>query len=536
MLAHPWNIQLLGGLAARQPSTEINRFRSRKIAGVLSLLAYRCPKLVPREELVEQFWGDSGIERGRNGLRVALSDLRGALCADGVRGGVIISIGGMVGLCSELISTDVRSFERSLDAAKSLRGEDGEIDHIRLAVDCYVGDLLPAAYEDWVQPERLRLKESHGRALRRLSYLLEQAGQTEEGLDYALRAASADPLDEKCQIRALRSLLSLGRLKQAQEQYHWFRENIFSALGQEPSPEIQALFRRSVTRRGATITASLSGAGGAASEPALRTAIAGPPAVTGTLLREAPSNATDASVGGLRAALPVRLTRFIGREQAVRDLIQLIDGQEARLVTVVGAPGIGKTRLALEAADCLSRMSYAPSWFVPLADLRDPDRLLDEIARVLQPAAGNEDPLETIARVLSGGRAVLVLDNFEQLVEGGGAAVISLLHRLSGLVCLVTSRQALEVEGEQEYPVGPLELPAAFAGIEALTRSESVRLFMERAQRLRPGLHVTPANAAAVGLIARRLEGIPLGIELAAGWIKTLTLEQIATRLERCLE
>lgn len=235
---------------------------------------------------------------------------------------------------------------------------------------------------------------------------------------------------------------------------------------------------------------------------------------------------------GYTSHLPLRLTRFFGRRRESEQLRAMLTGN-ARLVTVIGPPGCGKTRLAIEVAAGLQEHFHGAVWFVPLADLREGRAILD---RVLDPLgisrAPQATPLDQIAATLGEERVLLVFDNFEHMVEQA-AEVRNLLERLPMLRCLVTSRRRLGLSGEREFPLPPLSAPEGLAPLPDLLCNESVELFVDRAQAVMPDFQLTAGNAEAVVEICRRLEGVPLAIELAAAATNALGLAQILERIAK---
>ena len=234
--------------------------------------------------------------------------------------------------------------------------------------------------------------------------------------------------------------------------------------------------------------------------------------------------------------LPVQLTSFIGREAEIRNLSEILGREQVRLVTLTGAGGIGKTRLSIQvAAEQFERFPDGV-WFVSLASLTDPEYVITEIASVLsiqlQPQV---DPKKQVIDYLSQKRLLLVLDNFEHLPEAT-SLVNDLLRGASSLRCLVTSRELLQIPGEQSFSVPPLSSPSEDADVETLSQYESVILFIERAQAVKPDFELTAENAAAISAICHRLDGIPLAIELAAARVRGMTVQQVYERLSRQFE
>jgi predicted ATPase/class 3 adenylate cyclase len=233
--------------------------------------------------------------------------------------------------------------------------------------------------------------------------------------------------------------------------------------------------------------------------------------------------------------LPAQLTRFVGRTREVRDISQLL-GRE-RLVTVIGPGGTGKTRVAIETARGLLGEYGDGVSFVALDVIRQPALVLPTIAASL---ADQEEPGRTNAAVLSERLAekqmLLLLDNFEQVVEAA-PEIGDLLRAAPNVRFLVSSREPLDIVGEAVYPLAPLAVPAepGRPTADQLRGLEAVDLFVDRARAVRPDFHLTDANAPAVAAICRRLDGLPLALELAAARSNVLTPDQILARLDQRL-
>jgi predicted ATPase/class 3 adenylate cyclase len=231
--------------------------------------------------------------------------------------------------------------------------------------------------------------------------------------------------------------------------------------------------------------------------------------------------------------LPLQLTSFVGREQEVAELVALL--RDHRLVTLTGPGGTGKTRLALQVAAQAVDAFVHGVWFVDLSGVGDPAGVVPAIAQTFGVRESEDRSLAvSLAAYLRRLQLLLVLDNFEQVVD---AALVLHDLRLEAprLALLVTSRLPLHVAGEREYPVLPLPLPAPTAARAALRHNPAVQLFTARAQALGTGFTLTTENAAAVGELCRRLDGLPLAIELAAARVKLLPPPALLARLDQRL-
>jgi predicted ATPase len=236
--------------------------------------------------------------------------------------------------------------------------------------------------------------------------------------------------------------------------------------------------------------------------------------------------------------LPVDATPLVGREQAVDEVAGLAGQPDARLVTLTGVGGIGKTRLAVAVGERLADRFEAPTAFVALAAVTEPGLVLAGVARAVGvELAGSGSPLEALVEYFGDERRLLILDNLEQVVDAAGD-IAALLARCRGVVILATSRTVLGLRAEQEYPVPPLSLPTDLAGapLSELAASPAVALFVDRAHAARPAFALTEGNAAAVAEICRRLDGLPLAIELAAARIRLLDPDALLGRLARSLD
>jgi len=235
-------------------------------------------------------------------------------------------------------------------------------------------------------------------------------------------------------------------------------------------------------------------------------------------------------------AIPSPVSVLVGRDADVAEVTRMLTAPGARLVVLTGAGGAGKTRLALAVAERTQEQWADGAAFVDLSPVTDPRLVPDAIASALGLVGqGREQPLDTLQRRLARRRMLLVLDNFEQVL-GAAPKVADLLQRAPGLRVLVTSRVVLRVRGEQEWRVDPLGVPRPESTLAVLAEAPAVRLFVDRARDVQPGFTLTSQNAAAVAELCRRLDGLPLALELAAASMRLLTPDQILARLPGQLE
>jgi predicted ATPase/DNA-binding CsgD family transcriptional regulator len=240
--------------------------------------------------------------------------------------------------------------------------------------------------------------------------------------------------------------------------------------------------------------------------------------------------ATTKPTGSGRGTLPAELTSFVGRRRELSETRRLL--ASSRMLTLTGVGGVGKTRLALRMAAEVRRTFPDGVWFVELAALHDPQLLPHTVANTLELRQVSADPGGDLAAYLEDQQLLVVLDNCEHLTDACAVLASKLLAAAPGLRILATSRHVLGVEGEQILSVPPLTTPHAEVPAGEATHYESVRLFLDRAAAVAPGFEITDGNRAAVVELCRRLDGIPLAIELAAVWLRTLSPAQILERLE----
>lgn len=246
-----------------------------------------------------------------------------------------------------------------------------------------------------------------------------------------------------------------------------------------------------------------------------------------------PGLAADVRSGPAPAALPAPLTSFEGREREMAVIRELLRDPHVRMLTLTGSGGVGKTRLSLQVARQVDTDFPGGVWFVPLAQVHEPALVPSAIATALSvPERDDGSLVDGIADLVRQAPALLILDNFEHVV-GAAPIVTELLAASPTLACMVTSRVVLQLTGEHAFPVPPLALPPASQDItlESIARSPAVRLFVERGRAVDPGFALSDASARDIEAICRRLDGLPLAIELTAARLRHMALGDLAARL-----
>jgi predicted ATPase/DNA-binding SARP family transcriptional activator len=483
-------IALFGPFRACVNGQPLPRLRSRKGHWLLALLALRAGCSLDRAWLAGTLWPDSSHPQALANLRNTLKDLRQALGPEAHRLHSPTSRSLLLDLSG--VEVDAVAFDAAITR--------GGLPSLEQAVALYRGPLLEGCEEEWVAEERRTRERAYLAALEALADDARTRGDLAAAERALRQAVAADPLRESAQRALIETLAAGGSAASAMQVYRELRELLYRELNAEPAPETQALFQqlRSDARHRVQTP------------------------------RPVPSGATVSRVSN---NLPHQLTRFIGREQEVAKVSQLLATH--RLVTLTGTGGCGKTRLAIQvAAGQLAGFTHGV-YFVNLAPIRDTGLAASTIAQTLDLRESADRPLvKRLKEYLREKQLLLLLDNFEQVLAAA-PLVAELLAAAEQLTVLITSRAALRVRGEQEYSVPPLALPdpADRLSAEALSQCAAVALFADRAAEVRAGFAVTAENAAAVAEICCRLDGLPLAIELAAARVRFFPPQALLARL-----
>jgi predicted ATPase/DNA-binding SARP family transcriptional activator/DNA-binding CsgD family transcriptional regulator len=500
----PLRIGLLGGFRVRVGSRVVgeNEWRLRKAASLVKLLALAPGHHLHREQAMDLLWPDLDSRAAANNLHYALHVARGVL-DPGPRApaGYLRLRGGRLQLCPESpLWVDVEAFEEAAATARRER----EPAAYRAALDLYAGDLLPEdRYGVWTEERREELRQLYLALLFELARAYEKRGEREWAIRSFERVVTEQPIHEKAHIGLMRLYAAAGHPVKAIIQYERLKETFRHQLDRMPDDATRRLYRRILAQRPPT---------------------ARPPAPK--------KHSSDR-----RHNLPAAVSNFIGREAEILEIKRHLS--MTRLLTLTGTGGVGKTRLALEVAGDLTTAYPAGVWLVEFAPLSDPDLAPQAVAAALGIREEQGRPLfTTLVEELRSSELLLVLDNCEHLVDACARLVDTLLSSCPSLRVLATSREPLGITGEVWWPVRPLSMPDVNyrPTVEHLVGYESVRLFVDRARTRLPGFELTSVNSGAVAKVCRKLDGIPLAIELATARMTVLAIEQVAVRLDDALE
>jgi predicted ATPase/DNA-binding SARP family transcriptional activator len=499
-------IELLGPVEARVDGRAVPLGGPRPRA-LFALLALMGGRVVTTDRLIDELWGEDPPGRARNTLQIHISRLRKALAEAGADGGRLVTQAGGYLLDVRPGERDVDRWQRALDAAQRARA-DGEPrvarDRVEEALGVWRGQPLEGVNTNsLLAAERARLEEERlGAVIEGIELDLE-LGRHAELLGQLEALVIAHPFKERLVELQMLALYRSGRQADALAAFQAARRRFVDELGIEPGQPLRDL-QADVLKH----AVELSPRGGMTLEAA------SPPVAPST------------------RGVPVPPNRTIGREHDVVTIGEQLRAGSVRLLTLTGPGGVGKTRLALEAARAVRADFTDGAHFVPLAALRRPEDVPAAIVKALGISAlSGESPDDTAERFLAAKRLLLITDNLEHL-PAAAPFISRLLDACPSLTILATSRGPLGLQAEERYPVSPLALPVAGTPHGP---ADAVALFCERARAHDSEFELTDGNADAVAEICRRVDGLPLAIELAAARCGLLSPTEIAERLEIAL-
>ena len=492
-MSNSLEIFTLGKLQIQRNGLTLADFPTRKVEALLIYLA--CTgRSHPREQLAELLWDDRTQSQSLTNLRATLSRLNEKLAPFILinRKDVSINPQAQVWVDAVELNTALESNKRPLSISAANRLEQ--------ALTLYKGDFLAGFYlsesrgfEDWQFAERERLKVGVMEALSQLATFYSEHGRFDAGLAQATRLLELDPLREDTHRHMMMLLASSGQRSSALQQYDICRQILAEEFGVEPEVETTTLYHQ--IRSGAFVPSATP----------LKTTI----------------------------NVPVQQTLFIGREAELAQLESYLDDSACRLLTLIGPGGVGKTRLAYQAAASKARDFASGVCVVPLAGITSSRYLVSTLAeRLSLQFYGSADQKAHVLDYLREKRLLLVMDNCEHVLDG-----IELLDEIlaiaPGVKILATSRERLNLQGEWLFPVQGLPFPQNESEADAETYS-AIQLFVQSARHGGPGFHID--DVTNVVRICKLVEGLPLAIELAASWVHQMPCERIASQIQHDLD
>lgn len=515
-----FSLSLLGAFAAVLDGRPLTKFRTSKVQALLIYLAVENKQAHRRDFLMELLWPGLPQSSAQVNLRQTIHRLNEAIPAVGVKGSNAQTV--------PLLLADWQTVQIHPDAAyeldvttftRLLKGKPTP-EQLEQAIALYQGDFLADFYladsnvfEEWAAARREALRRLALDALERLSDYHRQGADYEAAERYVRLQLDLDNLRESAHRQLMGVLAEGGRRRAALSHYETLCQLLEGELGVLPSSTTVELYEQIKDDK--------------------LTRWQGDGVIENHLVTSSPPHLV------IPHNLPSLVTPFVGRESELRALGQYLADPGTRLITILGPGGIGKTRLALAAAEAQLGDERPPSafshgvFFVGLAGLGSAELLVPAIATALDFRfhEGNE-PKEQLLNYLRHKEMLVVLDNIEHLLAGVGL-VDDILTSAPGVRLLVTSREKLNRQAEQLFPIGGLTLPEEEGDVDG---SDAVRLFLQSARRVRPDFELTTEVQPAVLHICRLVEGMPLGIVLAAAWLELLTSQEIVVEMSRDLD
>ncbi len=452
---------------------------------VLAALLIDVNRLVPTDQLIDRVWSDELPHRARNSLAGYLSRLRQVIASDDAE--IARRPGGYV-LTADPLSIDLHCFRRLTGQARAATDPLEADGLFEKALALWRGVPFASLDTPWLNDVRTALEaERLAAALDRIDSGL-RVGRHGELLPQVAAMVSDHPLDERLAGQLMLAQFRCGRQADALQTYRAMRERLIEELGTDPSPALRQVHQQ-----------ILDGDPG----------------------HHVPSPAQQVSVTTRpRGCVPRRATSFVGREDDITSVAGAVG--EGPLVTLTGVGGVGKTRLALEVASRLEELFDDGAWFCELAPLDDGSAVGHAVAAALRLQQQQGLGIDaTVIEFLRTHRLLLVMDNCEHVLAAAARLVDQIVRHCPHVVVLATSREALGVEGELILPVPSLPV------------EDATRLFAERARAGRPDFDIDREPVGAVAEICRRLDGLPLAIELAAARMRVMNSLDVARRLDR---
>jgi predicted ATPase/DNA-binding SARP family transcriptional activator len=501
-MTHLFRFRLLGSVQIEQDGEPLQGFKSRKTLALLGYLASESQP-VPRDFLADLFWPDLAEDRSRNNLSQALHNI------STLWSGCFVADRQTIQFCCPTSTwLDIKVFDELVAR--------GEVSSLVMAADLYRGEFMAGMYlddcpefEQWLRLEQEIWRRRVTQVLRNLVAHYTSRSKLEQALQFSSRLLVIDPGDEEGHRQKMLLLAQSGQRSAALAQFDTCHHFLVDELGVEPTKETIKLYEQiravELNQEAQLLEGQKNGS------PTLS-----PVHVVSSL---AFNN------------LPIQATSFIGRETELALIDRYLANPTRRLITIVGLGGIGKTRLAIEAAAATGNFRHGVC-FIPLTATNSVEFLVSTIADALNfPLYGRGEPKAQLMNYLNEKEMLLVMDNFEHLVAGAGL-LVEILQCAPQIKILVTSRERLGLQEEWVLDLQGLPFPENEDSLQ-IENYSAVQLFLQRAQQVGADFWLRFLDKPAVTRICRLVEGLPLGIELAAAWTRTLSCQEIAAEIEK---
>ncbi len=503
------SISLLGSMQVRFKGEDaLKAFRTKKERALMAYLVVETDRSHSRESLAEIFWPDRPMGYARTNLRQALSGVRGAIIDRETAPGFLkVSDETIQFNPRSPYELDCRRFDQLLEATRqhaheSLGTCESCAHKLEVAVSLYQGDFLEefsipdsVVFEEWVIIHREHYFRQLLTTLNQLIRYHQGVGNTKKAKDFARQQVNLAPLEESAHRQLMMLLAREGRRSAAMEQYQNCRRILEEELGVDPDFETTALYEKIKS--------------GSAFE------------------------GVETDVKQAKTNLPPQFTQFVGREEEIDWFQAAFEEGICRLITIVGMSGVGKTRLAIEVGSKFVRLFPDGVWFVPLSSVQSVDLIADRIVEAMGMNTDDQDPEKALFKHLHNKNALLIIDNFEHLLDGS-SLLLQILRQEPDIKILVTSQRRLNFQAACLLQLRGLPYPD-FDDRLNFNNYAAVKLFISRANRWAPGLQINDEDIPHLIRICQLVDGLPLGIELAAAGLSHFTCEIIANELSNNL-
>jgi predicted ATPase/DNA-binding SARP family transcriptional activator len=490
------HFRVLGSLEVGRGNdlVDIGSSNERKI---LTALLVEANAVVSTSRLIDVVWGENPPASDRNALQTYIARLRRRLATEGAPGPIVTR---PPGYAIELRSDQLDSlqFRELLDEARATAAADPHrtLALLDRALELWRGSAFAEfAGDDVARAAAARLEELRYAAMTERVEVLLTLGRSADAVSVLEGLVAAEPHNEQTHAQLMRALARGGRQVDALRLYQRFRERLADELGLEPSASLREL-EGQILAHAPDVTPA---------EP-----VSTPPPIDGNLVPA--------------------ITTFVGREHDVAGLVDLLT--RARIVTLVGVGGVGKSRLAVRLAETVASAFPDGIWVVELARITTPDAVPHAVAAVLGTTSRAGDEVAAVlVDALRARRLLLIVDNCEHVLTAAAALIETLARRCPRITIVATSRERLGVAGEHVWPLLPLPVPAPAASGDEVAASPAVALFLDRVRAARADFQLAAANTDAVVEICRGLDGVPLALEIAAARLGVLSPNDLARRL-----